>query len=70
VREQLKLIARLSERLSSTPLDIEKQPAGDVDEILALCDAAADMWEGEFDAAQEIRQMHQERDEQIWPSKS
>jgi len=69
VHEQLKLIARISERLS-TPLDIEKQHAGDADELLALCDAVADMWEGEFDAAQEIRQMRQERDEQIWPSKS
>ena len=70
VREQLKLIARISERLSNAPLDIEKQLAEDADEILALCDAAADMWEEKFDAAQEIRQMRQERDEQIWPSKS
>jgi hypothetical protein len=68
--DQLKLIARISERLSITLLDIEKPSAGDTDELLALCDAAADMWEGEFDAAQEIRQMRQERDEQIWPSKS
>ncbi len=70
VRDQLKLIAHISERLGITPLDIGKQHAGDADELLALCDAAADMWEGEFDAAQEIRQMRQERDEQIWPSKS
>ena len=70
VRDQLRLIARISERLSITPLEMEKQPPGDADELLALCDAAADMWEGEFDAAQEIRQMRQERDEQIWPSKS
>jgi len=70
VRDQLKLIARISERLSITPLDTEKQYVGDADELLALCDAAADMWEGEFDAAQEIRQMRQERDEKIWQSKS
>lgn len=67
VSDQLKLIARISERLSITPLNTG---ARDADELLALCDAAADMWEGEFDAAQEIRQMRQERDEQIWPSKS
>ena len=70
VREQLKLIARISERLSIMPLNIEEPRAEDVDELLALCDAAADMWEGEFDAAQEICQMRQERDEQIWPSES
>jgi len=70
VREQLRLIARISERLSIAPLDIEKPGAADADELLALCDAAADMWEGEFDATREIRQMRQERDEQIWPSKS
>ena len=69
-RDQLKLIARISERLSITPLDIEKQHAGDADELLALCDAAAEMWEGKFDAAQEIRQMRQKRDEQIWLSRS
>ena len=70
MRDQLKLIARISERLSTMPLDIEKPGARDADELLALCDAAADMWEGEFDATQEIRQMRQERNEQIWPSKS
>jgi len=70
MRDQLKLIARISERLSTTTLEIEKPGAADADELLALCDAAADMWEGEFDAVQEIRRMRQERDEQIWPSKS
>ncbi|MBT9173916.1 MAG: hypothetical protein DDT21_02323 [Syntrophomonadaceae bacterium] len=70
MRDQLKLIARISERLSVTPLGIEKQHAVDANEVLALCDAAADMWNGKFDAAQEIRQMRQEREEQIWPSKS
>jgi hypothetical protein len=71
MRDQLKLIARISERLGITPqIDVEKQYRESADELLALCDAAADMWEGEFDAAQEIRRMRQERDEQIWPSKS
>lgn len=70
VNEQLRLIARISERLSITSPESEKQLAGDADELLELCDAAADMWEGEFDAVQEIRQMRKERDEQIWPSKS
>ena len=67
MRDQLKLIARISERLSIT---MEKPGTEDADELLALCDAAAEMWEGEFDTAQEIRQMRRERDEQIWPNKS
>jgi len=73
--EQLKLIARISEQLSSEPLD--KLVAGEepslqqrmreADEILALCDAAARMWRGQFDAVEDIRRMRQARDEQIWP---
>jgi hypothetical protein len=42
----------------------------EADELLAMCDAAAEMWEGEFDAAEDIRQIRRERDEQIWASKS
>ena len=76
--EQLKLMAHIAEQLSSVPLDLpngekdslQQQRERGADEILALCDAAAEMWEGEFDAAEEIRQMRQERDEQVWPSKS
>jgi len=70
--EQLKLMAHIAEQLSSVPLDVpneekdslQQQHEREADEILALCDAVAEMWEGEFDAAEEIRQMRQERDEQ------
>jgi hypothetical protein len=77
-QEQLKLVAHISERLSTMPpsmlaaVDEESLPRQrerEADELLALCDAAAEMWRGEFDAAKEIRQMRQERDEQIWPSR-
>ena len=37
----------------------------EADELLAMCDTAAEMWEGEFNAAEDIRQMRRERDEQI-----
>ncbi len=78
--EQLKLIARISEQLSNAPLDmiaaakeqeetLRQHREREADELLTLCDAAAGMWEGEFDAVEEIRQMRQERDEQIWLSK-
>jgi hypothetical protein len=79
LQDQLKLVARISERLSVMPLTIpgvedkellQQQGEQEVEELLALCDAAAELWEGTFDAAEEIRQMRQERDEQIWRSGS
>jgi hypothetical protein len=75
LQEQLKLMAHIAERLSAMPSDmlqvggeedvLRRQREREADELLALCDAAAEMWEGEFDAAEEIRQMRKERDEQI-----
>lgn len=69
-REQLRLIAGISEQLSMIPLDspvVEKnlpqQRKKEADELLVLCDAAADMWEGEFDAVEEIHQIRQRRGE-------
>jgi hypothetical protein len=41
----------------------------EVEELLALCQAAAEMWEHDFDVVAEIQQMRAERDEQIWPMK-
>lgn len=78
LHEQLKLLAHISERLSlavqATPAAADeaslRQSERQADELLALCDAAAAMWEGEFDAAEELRQMRQERDERLWLSKS
>jgi tRNA U54 and U55 pseudouridine synthase Pus10 len=70
-REQLRLIACVSEQLSAIPLDrpavveeiLPQQRKRAADELLALCDGAAEMWEGEFDAAEEVRQIRQERGE-------
>jgi len=76
LHEQLKLIARISEQLSITSLELSretltedvlrKQREREADELLALCDEAAEMWDGKFDSAEDIRQMRKERDEQIW----
>lgn len=77
--EQLKLMAHICEQLSARSFADEtvedektaqRRREQEADEILALCDAAAEMWEGEFDSAERIRQMRQERDEQLCPSKS
>ena len=78
-QEQLKLVMHISERLSAMPLgapmmrdeeSLRRQREKEADELLALCDAAAEMWEGAFDAAEEIRLMRRDRDEEVWPSKS
>jgi len=77
-QEQLKLVMYISERLSAMPLvsivrdeeSLRRQREKETDELLALCDAAAEMWETTSDAAEEIRQMRRDRDEQIWLSRS
>jgi hypothetical protein len=79
IHDQLKLIARISELLSMTQLDrmiaveeqrvLLKQRENEADKLLAMCDAAAEQWEGDFDANQDIRQIRQERVEQIWQNK-
>lgn len=66
-QEQLKLIARLCEHLSAMPTvegDEEKarqERLAQVDAWLAECDAVAESIEGEFDAAEDIRQIRDER---------
>lgn len=69
IQDQLRLIIHIIERLSMTVLESETRQPGDADELLALCDAAAEMWDGKFDAVQEIHQIRQQRDEQIWPAR-
>ncbi len=70
VQEQLRLITHVIEHLRLTLLEGETQQPSDADKLLALCDAAAEMWNGAFDAVQDIRQVRQHRDEQIWPVRS
>lgn len=75
--EQLKLAAHICERLTDHVFIPEMPMVKDAaalrqkqaKELLALCDAAAEMWEDEFDSAEDIRQMREERDEQVWASK-
>ena len=77
--EQLKLVTHITQRLSAVPFasqteadaeSLRQQREKEVDELLTLCDTAAEMWKGKFDAVEEIRQMRRDRDEQIWPSNS
>ncbi len=75
-QDQLKLIARISEHLSIIPSgalkenltedSLQKHRERKADRLLAICNAAASLWEGTFDAVEDIRKMRQERDDQIW----
>jgi len=73
-QEQLELVAYISQQLSVMPLvapatmskeTMRRQREKKGNELLALCDAAAEMWEGDFDAAEDIRQMRWDRDAQL-----
>lgn len=75
LHEQLRLAAHICARLSvSAQADtltkeeesLERKNQIETEELLALCEAAAEKWAGEFDSAAELRQLRQGRDEQIW----
>lgn len=65
--ERLKLVAHICEQLSATPTaesDEEKsrrERLVQVDAWLAECDTVAESIEGEFDSAEDIRQIREER---------
>jgi hypothetical protein len=65
--EQLKLVAHIGERLSGLLLletDDERQHheyAARVEAFLAACDDVAEQIEGEFDSAEDLRQIREER---------
>ena len=73
LRQQLQLVARISERLSA--LDSLASVAADeaarrghaarAEAVLALCDDAAERFAGESDSAEEIRRIRDERIEQL-----
>lgn len=69
-QEQFKLLEYLAGQLSAMPLvvptkEIEEQARWarlmEVDAWLAECDAVAESIEGEFDSAQDLRQIREER---------
>jgi len=70
LQEQLKLVMSIVQRISALPLiepimKIEQQTRqarlAEVDAWLADCDAVAESIEGEFDAAEDLRQIREER---------
>ena len=71
-QEQLKLLARVSERLSKRlpPAYVRSdettraQRLQAADDLLAELDRVAELWGGEFDAVADIRRMREDRDAQ------
>lgn len=67
VSEQLKLVARICEQLSITTIEerneerVRREHLAQVDAWLAECDAVAENIGGKFDAAEDIRQIREER---------
>ena len=69
-REQLRLVAHIARQLSSMSLvaptrEIDKQTRrtrlAEVDAWLGECDRVAESIEGEFDSAEDLRQIREER---------
>ncbi|MBM4080629.1 MAG: hypothetical protein FJ278_13080 [Planctomycetes bacterium] len=66
-RQQLRLVARVSEQLSaSAAMERRRKKAvqkrvAEVKEWLAECDAVAESIEGKFDSAADIRQIREDR---------
>jgi hypothetical protein len=74
--ERLKLAARICQRISESfpaallPADERQRRQEEWQKFRAKLDTAATLWPpGQRDAAEEIRQMRAERDEDICPSK-
>ena len=69
-REQLKLVAHISEWLSVTPFGrateergverAQRERLAQVDAWIAQCDKVAELWEGEFDSAADLRRIRDE----------
>ncbi|MFB0534936.1 MAG: hypothetical protein ACETWR_08140 [Anaerolineae bacterium] len=73
-QEQLKLVAYIAEQLSATLLVVPAEEIGEqtqrthlaeVDAWLAECDAVAESIQGEFDSAEDLRQIRKERASQL-----
>ena len=69
-REQLKLVAHVSEWLIVTPFATSMEERGvghaqlerlaQVDAWIAQCNEVAELWEGEFDSAADLRRIRDE----------
>jgi hypothetical protein len=74
LQDQLRLVARVSERLSVVVMPTQAESQDDeyrarrlaeVDAWITEADVVAELWEGEFDSAEDIRRMREDRDNQL-----
>jgi len=64
-REQLKLVADIGDRLSAIPLtspqlqseQVQMKKMAHVDAWIAECEKVAELWEGSFDSASDLRRI-------------
>ncbi len=70
-QQQLQLLAQVSKQLSRLPLGAltqkanaenqsKQQKVAEIDAWLAQCDSVADLWQGTFDAAADVRRIREE----------
>jgi hypothetical protein len=67
-QQQMQLLAQLSARLSKLPFGLtipsesgnNQKKAAEIDAWLAECDRVADLWQGKFDAAADLRRIRNE----------
>jgi hypothetical protein len=69
LREQIKLIAHISERLGALPLamssaegeeEARAERLAQAEAWIARCDQVAELWKGEFDSAADLRRIRDE----------
>ena len=69
LREQIKLIAHISERLGALPLamssaegeeEARAERLAQAEAWIAQCDQVAELWKGEFDSAADLRRIRDE----------
>ena len=65
--EQLRLIAFISERLSQFPYNNQNNGYAEyIDSLLEACDKVAEQIDGDFDSAEDLRQIRREKDMSIF----
>lgn len=78
-QEQLKLVSHITQYLSAevaserplmTAEALKRRRKKKADELMSMLNEVAEMWDSPIDSVEEIKIIRQERDEQLWPSKS
>lgn len=63
--KRLSISAQADSLAEEAEESLEQKNQRETEELLALCEAAAEKWTGEFDSVAEIQQMRRERDDAV-----